>query len=221
MSRRRHPAGVDPARLRARLLVGPEQDCEPFVTDSAIQRGDGLSPEQVAVAPISQEQADYAAEVDLFEGFGLRAVSYSGAENLVASDRRCARGRGARYGVGFESQAAIPESFSAGRSSLAVSPSIRIRLCASRFRQRRGPACCAAQKRAHGGNVRRIQAAPAPAMMRRPGDRRQTPTGRGVGRGQGMTANSCLPEGGARTRTGTPCKAPAMPLGEAGCMGRQ
>jgi threonyl-tRNA synthetase len=42
-----------------------------------------LSPEQVAVAPIAQEQADYAAEVmDMFEEFGLRAVSYSGAETL-------------------------------------------------------------------------------------------------------------------------------------------
>ena len=42
-----------------------------------------LSPEQVAIAPIAQEQADYAAEVmDMFEGFGLRAVSYSGAETL-------------------------------------------------------------------------------------------------------------------------------------------
>jgi threonyl-tRNA synthetase len=42
-----------------------------------------LSPEQVAVAPISQEQADYAAEViDMFEGSGLRTVSYSSAETL-------------------------------------------------------------------------------------------------------------------------------------------
>ena len=42
-----------------------------------------LSPEQVAIAPISQEQADYAAEVmDMFEASGLRAVSYSGAETL-------------------------------------------------------------------------------------------------------------------------------------------
>ena len=42
-----------------------------------------LSPEQVAIAPISPEQADYAAEVmDMFEASGLRAVSYSGAETL-------------------------------------------------------------------------------------------------------------------------------------------
>lgn len=42
-----------------------------------------LSPEQVAVAPISQEQADYAAEVmDMLERSGLRPVAYSGAETL-------------------------------------------------------------------------------------------------------------------------------------------
>jgi threonyl-tRNA synthetase len=42
-----------------------------------------LSPEQVAVAPIAQEQADYAAEVmDMFEGAGLRAAFYGGAETL-------------------------------------------------------------------------------------------------------------------------------------------
>jgi threonyl-tRNA synthetase len=42
-----------------------------------------LSPEQVAVAPILQEQADYAAEVmEMFEGAGLRAASYGGAGTL-------------------------------------------------------------------------------------------------------------------------------------------
>jgi threonyl-tRNA synthetase len=42
-----------------------------------------LAPEQVAVAPISREQADYAAEViEMFEGSGLRAVCYGGAETL-------------------------------------------------------------------------------------------------------------------------------------------
>jgi threonyl-tRNA synthetase len=42
-----------------------------------------LAPEQVAVAPIAREQADYAAEVmDIFEGSGLRAVCYGGAETL-------------------------------------------------------------------------------------------------------------------------------------------
>jgi threonyl-tRNA synthetase len=36
------------------------------------------SPEQEAVAPISQEQADYAAEVmAMFEGSGFRAASYN------------------------------------------------------------------------------------------------------------------------------------------------
>jgi threonyl-tRNA synthetase len=42
-----------------------------------------LAPEQVAVAPISRGQEDYAAEVlDAFEHAGLRAVSYAGAETL-------------------------------------------------------------------------------------------------------------------------------------------
>jgi threonyl-tRNA synthetase len=37
----------------------------------------------VAVAPISRDQADYAAEVlEAFEGAALRAVSYDGAETL-------------------------------------------------------------------------------------------------------------------------------------------
>ena len=42
-----------------------------------------LSPEQVAIAAISHEQADYAAEVrDMFEASDLRAVTYGGAETL-------------------------------------------------------------------------------------------------------------------------------------------
>ncbi len=42
-----------------------------------------LAPEQVAVAPISRDQKDYAAEVvETFEGAGLRAISYAGAETL-------------------------------------------------------------------------------------------------------------------------------------------
>jgi len=42
-----------------------------------------LSPEQVAVAPISRDQADYAAEVlEVFQTGGLRAVCYDGAETL-------------------------------------------------------------------------------------------------------------------------------------------
>jgi threonyl-tRNA synthetase len=42
-----------------------------------------LAPEQVAVAPISQDQASYAAQLlDSFLGIGLRAVSYAGAETL-------------------------------------------------------------------------------------------------------------------------------------------
>jgi threonyl-tRNA synthetase len=42
-----------------------------------------LSPEQVAVAPISREQADYGADVlKAFEAVGLRAVCYDGPETL-------------------------------------------------------------------------------------------------------------------------------------------
>jgi threonyl-tRNA synthetase len=42
-----------------------------------------LSPEQVAIAPISRDQGDYAAEVlAAFEDAGLRAVCYRGAETL-------------------------------------------------------------------------------------------------------------------------------------------
>jgi threonyl-tRNA synthetase len=42
-----------------------------------------LSPDQVAVAAISPDQADYASEVfDVFEEAGLRAVRYDGAETL-------------------------------------------------------------------------------------------------------------------------------------------
>jgi threonyl-tRNA synthetase len=52
-----------------------------------------LSPDQVAVAPISREQADYAAEVvDMLEERGLRAVCYVGAETL---SRRIVAARGA------------------------------------------------------------------------------------------------------------------------------
>ncbi len=42
-----------------------------------------LSPEQVAVAPISREQVDYATEVlEALQSAGLRAVCYDGAETL-------------------------------------------------------------------------------------------------------------------------------------------
>jgi threonyl-tRNA synthetase len=42
-----------------------------------------LAPDQVAVAPISQDQASYAAELlDSFQDAGLRAVMYAGAETL-------------------------------------------------------------------------------------------------------------------------------------------
>ena len=42
-----------------------------------------LSPEQVAIAPISPEQANYAVEVrEVFEDAGLRVVSYDGSESL-------------------------------------------------------------------------------------------------------------------------------------------
>lgn len=42
-----------------------------------------LSPEQVAIAPISSKQADYAVEVrQAFEDAGLRVVSYDGSETL-------------------------------------------------------------------------------------------------------------------------------------------
>ncbi len=42
-----------------------------------------LSPEQVAVAPISRDQADYAMEVlEAFRADGLRAVCYDGGETL-------------------------------------------------------------------------------------------------------------------------------------------
>ena len=42
-----------------------------------------LSPDQVAVAPISQDQAGYCADVlATFEDAGIRAVAYDGAETL-------------------------------------------------------------------------------------------------------------------------------------------
>ena len=42
-----------------------------------------LAPEQVAVAPISRDQEDYAAEVvEAFAGAGLRAICYAGPETL-------------------------------------------------------------------------------------------------------------------------------------------
>jgi len=42
-----------------------------------------LSPEQVAIAPISREQADYAAEVqEMLEAFRIRTVCYGGGETL-------------------------------------------------------------------------------------------------------------------------------------------
>lgn len=42
-----------------------------------------LSAEQVAVTPISRDQADYAAELlEAFQSTGLKAVCYDGAETL-------------------------------------------------------------------------------------------------------------------------------------------
>ncbi|WP_428391354.1 threonine--tRNA ligase [Lichenicoccus sp.] len=42
-----------------------------------------LSPEQVAITPISQEQADYATEVmNMLDACGLRVIAYGGSETL-------------------------------------------------------------------------------------------------------------------------------------------
>jgi len=42
-----------------------------------------LSPDQVAVAPISKDQAGYGADVlAAFEDAGIRAVAYDGADTL-------------------------------------------------------------------------------------------------------------------------------------------